>query len=862
MPGISAQALIDRLLSLWVKPTVIPAQPADLFKNQNPENPVLYVFEHKSRSDHAALKVVCQQHELPSPDSSFRLGKTQYTTSTDVLKQSRRRLLSKPAFVPSKKYGELLQEITASQTSDCMIIPVSVYWGQEPDRQNSFWKVFFSEHWEITGRTRKFLITLVHGRHTLLRFSEPMSLRRFLAEAGSTPNPADQSTARLERKLQRLLRVHFRRRRHATLGPDMSHRRMLIQHVVADPDVRHQINEQSKTTSASKSNVNKLHTNAEKYAEEIAADMSHRTARLLHGVLTRLWTQLYDGVELSGLQKLDQIVEGREIVYVPCHRSHIDYLLLSYILYVNGYSLPHIAAGLNLNLPIVGGILRRGGAFFLRRSFAGNKLYAIVFNTYLKELVQRGHSLEYFIEGGRSRSGLLLPAKPGMLSMTVQAYLSEPLRPVVFVPVYFGYEKLLEGRSFTNELAGGKKRKESLLGLFKALNTLREVYGRVYVSIGKPIELNAFLNQHIPDWQSKADTSKNPGSSDGTVSLVKTESYLNMVSTLGREILTNINSAVSVTPVSLVASLLLASPGKASGQQELQDQLELTIKLLKNLYPNNVSGTHSTSLEDESLSIVLPDSQPNTWIEQTSKLGFLKLTDSELGRIVKIKPRQKTSLMYFRNNILHLFVVPSLIACLFTQQRSVSRKRLERLIQQAWPVFCAQYYLSDQALPKMLENSLTAMAQTGLLDIENNRVQRPSESSLQTVLLFRLATLVRPTIEQGYLAAALLAEFSNGVELDEYTHRFRSAAHRFAMTEARDANEVYNKASFQTVIDSLVAIGAVNELDGKLHANKTLHTLGSEIRQVLPDVTRHEMLAAARLAARGDTHELHKNTME
>ena len=848
MPRLPVKGLVDRLLSLWVKPTVIPADPASLFNDTSRQNPVLYVFEHNSRADHAALKIVCHQYQLPDPDSSFRLDSIRYSTSTDVLKRRRRRFLEKSAFVSSDKYGALLKHISENTMVDCLLIPVSVYWGQEPERQNSFWKVFFSEHWEISGRTRKFLTTLVHGRHTLLRFSDPIPLRRFLAESAS-----EQSTERLERKLQRLLRVHFRRRRRATLGPDMSHRRMLIQHVVADTDVRQQINQQLNQDTDSKTNIHKLTDKAEHYAEEIAADMSHRTARLLHRVLTRLWTSLYDGVELSGLQKLDRIVEGHEIVYVPCHRSHIDYLLLSYILYVNGYSLPHIAAGINLNLPVIGGILRRGGAFFLRRSFAGNKLYATVFNTYLKELVQRGHSLEYFIEGGRSRTGLLLPAKPGMLSMTVQAYLSEPVRPIQFIPIYFGYEKLLESRSFTNELAGGKKRKESLLGLFKALKTLREDYGRVYVSVGEPIALNPLLDEHLPQWKLQTPNQKDAPFSVKTTAiddkdeLTKSESYRRMVSTLGNQILTSINAAVSVTPVSLVASLLLAAPGKSSGKSELKQQLELTHKLFTALY--NKTDHYPATADAVSAKIILPDLQPEEWIEHTSQLDFLKVDNSELGQVVKIKPKHLTTLMYFRNNILHTFVVPSLIACVLTQQRSVSKARLERLITQAWSVLSAQYFLDSQAAQHIADNAITAMDQVGLLDIDSNRVQRPSSRSLQSVLLIRLATFVRPTIERSYLAAALLAEFRDGIELNEYEHRFSIAASRFAMTEARDANELYNRASFQTLVDSLLATDAVEKTDNNLLANSVLQSLEFEIRQVLPDATRHEMLAAARLAA-------------
>ena len=177
-----------------------------------------------------------------------------------------------------------------------------------------------------------------------------------------------------------------------------------------------------------------------------------------------LWTRLYDGIEFQHVDTLQQVAEGNEIVYVPCHRSHMDYLLLSYAIYQRGYAVPHIAAGLNLNLPIVGRFLRKGGAFFIRRSFRGNALYTVVFMKYLAAMMARGHSLEYFIEGGRSRTGRLRPPMTGMLSMTVRSYLREPRRPVVFVPVYFGYERIVEGPTYIGELSGRPKEKESILG--------------------------------------------------------------------------------------------------------------------------------------------------------------------------------------------------------------------------------------------------------------------------------------------------------------------------------------------------------------------------------------------------------------
>ena len=181
---------------------------------------------------------------------------------------------------------------------------------------------------------------------------------------------------------------------------------------------------------------------------EIAANYSYAVIRFSDVVLTWLWNRLYKGVELHHFNKFEVNSSGKEVIYVPCHRSHIDYLLLSYLLYEHGHVPPHIAAGENLNMPGLGQFLRRCGAFFMRRSFRGDPLYSAVFDEYLSVMLARGVSIEYFIEGGRSRTGRLLPPKRGMLQMTVRAYLRTPRKPIIFQPVYIGYEQLVEGQSY------------------------------------------------------------------------------------------------------------------------------------------------------------------------------------------------------------------------------------------------------------------------------------------------------------------------------------------------------------------------------------------------------------------------------
>jgi len=288
----------------------------------------------------------------------------------------------------------------------------------------------------------------VNGRNLLLLFGDALPLQPSLAETRGMP--------RGPRRLWRQLRAQLRNQRVATVGPDLSHRRTIVAQVLRTRSVRRAVRGEMQEQGIGRRDALKK---ARHYAFEIAANYSHWFVTLMYGVLSWLWNRLYDGVELANFSSLESVAEGSEVVYVPCHRSHMDYLLLSYVVYHKGFAVPHIAAGINLNMPVVGSFLRRGGAFFLRRSFGGNALYSAVFTKYLGLMMARGHSIEYFIEGGRSRTGRLLKPKGGMLSMTVRSYLRDPRRPVVFVPVYFGYQRLVEGRTYIGELSGGLRRR-------------------------------------------------------------------------------------------------------------------------------------------------------------------------------------------------------------------------------------------------------------------------------------------------------------------------------------------------------------------------------------------------------------------
>jgi len=826
------EKLITSILSWWVKPDVLPVEPHTLL---NPELPVLYVLEKGGVADRAALNLVCEQFNLPLSTNPLNYGQATESSSVDVLRHRRGFVFRRRRLVKSQRLQRLISARLSDAPGEIQIVPVAVYWGRAPDKEQSLWSVLFSENWQIGGRTRKLITTLVYGRDTLLAISEPLSMNALIdSESDSVASASLKKSSSnesinpelLQRKLSRILRVHFRQRRIASLGPDQSHRRMLVSHVLSDQGVREAV--QIAAVEENKK-IERIQVRANNYALEIAADVSYPTVRVLHRVMNRLWTELYDGVKLTGIERLKSVADGREVVYVPCHRSHIDYLLLSYILYINGFSLPHIAAGINLNLPVVGGLLRRGGAFFLRRSFAGNKLYAAVFNAYLKEILQRGHALEYFVEGGRSRTGRSLPPKGGMLAMTAHAYLRNPRTPVVFIPVYFGYERLLEGRAFTSELAGGKKQKESVLALLKSLKTLREDYGNVYVNFGKPIELNTLLDQHRTNWREE------------TIALSRPEWLTPVVDDLGENIMQNINEAACVTPISLLAMGLLSTSQGILGQSDLIDQMQVYHKLF------TASAVGTTA--------VVPPIDFLDAIERGKKLGFVQTSDDPLGTLVSIRPAMAAPMTYFRNNVQHLITVPALLACCFVGNAKRSHQQLLRLVQYAFRFLQNELYLPPQSNEIALNDALDALMACNLIhrtsDHEgatehDTQYRRASGGSIEAVTLTRLSESVMPALERYFLAAAILMQSGDsGLPLSTLATRCQACAERLALTHGRDASELFDKHLHKVLIETLKQTDYVLVEDENIKATEAFLLLATDTRTLVSEQMRHAILHAA-----------------
>jgi glycerol-3-phosphate O-acyltransferase len=801
--------LLRRLLALWVRFKVRPDEAVSHVRDR--DKPVCYVLESHSVTDLAVLQNACVKLKLPRPQKRL-LPRAKDLRSCFYLSRPRGFWDERIDRRPPPQLQEMIAALAADPQLDIELVPVAVYWGRAPQKEASWFRLLFVEDWAITTRASKFMQVLFNGRDTLIEFDEPLSLRVLLGEEGGS--------AVRGRRVARALRTLYAKQRAARIGPDLSHRRTIVNRVLRTRAVRSVVAQEMREKKVTR---RQSMLKARQYAEEIAANYSHAFIRFMEAALARLWNRLYDGVVFGHVETLEQTAEGNEVVYVPCHRSHMDYLLLSYAIYVHGYAIPHIAAGINLNLPIVGRFLRKGGAFFIRRSFRGNALYTVVFMKYLAAIMARGHSIEYFIEGGRSRTGRLLQPKTGMLSMTVRSFLRDPARPIVFIPVYFGYERIVEGATYIGELSGKPKEKESIFGLIRTLRKLREKFGQVHVNLGEPIKLGELLDRYDADWRTRVveDDTRIPWVGAAVDDLAST-------------IMRHINAAAAVTPINLLAITLLATPRLALPKTELLRQMDLYRELMRSFsYSDRVTVTAMTAPEilayGESMKAVSREPHP-------------------LGDIVRMSDESAVLATYYRNNILHLFAMPSLVACAFISNATVRTDDIQRLAWRIYPYIAAELFLrwTENELAGVIVDVLTCLERQGLIEANEDRTdwRRPPPASEKAMQLSLLAQATIQTIERYYLAIAQLVKAGSGkitqIALEE---RCQLTAQRMAMLYGLNSPEFFDRTMFENFIDLLRSRGVIRlSSTGKLEFDEVLMRVAADAQFVLSEQIRHSIL--------------------
>jgi glycerol-3-phosphate O-acyltransferase len=801
---------VREMLGLWVRVTIKPDDAAQAIAGR--ALPPCYVLERGSQTDLAVLNLVCARLGLPSPERRLAVGSRRADKAYFELLRPAGLFRTHPALRAPRYLVQLVGAAAAQPDFDVELVPVAIFWGRAPHKEASLWRLLFAENWLLVGRFRKALNVLVNGRNILVHFGEPVRLREALAE-GMNPQ-------RGVRWMLRHLRGSLRAQRASTIGPDLSHRRTLVAQLLRTADVRAVVRREMQSRGSTRRAALLA---ARKHAVEIAANYSQAFVSFMSVLLGWLWNRLYDGVDFEHVGNLGVSGDGAEIIYVPCHRSHMDYLLLSYVIYHKGFAVPHVAAGINLNLPLIGRLLRKGGAFFIRRTFKGDALYATVFAKYLSFMMTRGHPLEYFIEGGRSRTGRLLAPRTGMLSMTVRAFIDAPRRPVVFMPVHFGYERIVEGRTYIGELSGAPKRKESVFGLVKAfVAVLRSKLGRVHVNLGRPIELAALLSRHDPNWRESPDTASRPGWISAAVD------------DLARQINVEINAAAAVTPVNLVAMAMLATPRQALPEADLVRQVEMYQLLLRDApYGPLVTVTAESGAQ---------------MVRYAESLGLLRRQTQVLGDIMLMDAENAVLATYYRNNILHLFAMPSLLACCFVSNAAMRTVDIHRLVGRVYPYIAAELFLrwEESEVNRVADTLLETFTHLNLLEGNADRSEwrRPPSTSIEAIRLSLLAQATIQTVERYYLAIALLLQAGSGnITQEALELRCHLMAQRMSVLYGLNSPEFFDKSLFRSFIDLLRRRNVVHaSAESKLSFGEPLLAVAADAQLVLSEQIRHSIL--------------------
>lgn len=819
--------MLNLPLKLLVKSKLIPTDPISEL-GLDTSRPTLYVLPYHSKSDLLTLRQQCLAIGLPDPLVNNDINGTQLPAYVFIDDGPRvfRYYSPDPRKESVKIFHAYLDLHRSNPNLDIQMLPASVMFGRSPGREGHT----PAPPLRLLNGIQKFFALLWLGRDSFVRFSPIVSMGVMAQEHGTDTIIAN--------KLARVARIHYSRQRLAAVGPKLPVRQELFNKLLTSKAIEKAVEDESRSK---KIPLKKAQQNAVNMMEEIAANFSYEAVRLTDRVLSWTWNRLYQGINVQHAERVRQLAQdGHEIVYVPSHRSHMDYLLLSYVLYHQGLVPPHIAAGINLNFWPAGPIFRRLGAFFIRRTFKGNKLYSTVFREYLSELFARGYSIEYFVEGGRSRTGRLLEPKTGTLSMTLQAMLRGDSRPIAIVPIYIGYEHVMEVGTYAKELRGAEKEKEGFFSMIRGLRKLRNL-GQGYVNFGQPISLPQYLNKHVPQWRESIDPIE-----------PQRPSWLNpTVSSLADNIMVNINNAAAANAINLCSTALLASRQRALTREQLIEQVECYLQLLRNV-PYTEDAT-------------TPDKTAEQLLEHALQMDKFEVEKDSMGDII-ILPREHAVLMtYYRNNIHHLLVLPSLIASIVLHHEAISRHQIHEQVTQIYPFLKAELFMrfDSGSLVEMVDTLIDELNRQKLVCLKDDDIVTINSPRIRPLQL--LAAGVRETLQRYAITLSLL-NTTPEISRNTLEKESRMLAQRLSVLHGINAPEFFDKAVFSILVETLREEGYIDNDENHIFtANaKKLYSVISrlmspEIRLTiesvsLPDEVSDEILIAESNNEKQDKH--------
>ncbi|MDR3237870.1 MAG: 1-acyl-sn-glycerol-3-phosphate acyltransferase, partial [Spirochaetia bacterium] len=462
-----------------------------------------------------------------------------------------------------------------------------------------------------------------------IHICDPINLKEEIRKSKSGDSAAISSAVR-----DKLSDIYNNEKR-AVLGPVVKSRYEMMEKVLLHKNV---IDEIERLAALKNGSEKKLRKRAFKYFNEISADFSINYISIANKFLGFVFRKIFDGISfnMDDFRTLREASGKAPIIIVPSHKSHVDYLIITCLFYQNKIMSPHVVAGINLNFFPVGHILHHAGAFYMRRSFRGLDLYAVVFKQYVKTLVSERYPIEFFIEGGRTRTGKLLFPKLGILKYLVESVDEGYSDDLMFVPATINYDRVLEENSYSSELKGKEKKKESTVTFVNSSRSmLKRNYGKVRLSINTPISFKE-LRKQFKDKSSETED-------------------------LAMFLARRINEITMVTPFSLVTTAILFSGSRGFSLPILFERVQRLYDYLSFQKAPMASMLTDEGIEKSVQHVI--ESYKNDSIIGLIKMSEVQtLSEKAPDDIFLLNENERIRISFYRNTIIHYLIPVSFMS--------------------------------------------------------------------------------------------------------------------------------------------------------------------------------------------------------
>jgi glycerol-3-phosphate O-acyltransferase len=696
-----------------------------------------------------------------------------------------------------------------------LLVPVLLVWSRRPQKlKPSVWDALFGAP-DAPSAFANAMGFLRNFRRAFLGVGRPLDLKAVLAERAAEPD------AVLARKTRGVLHQRLARELRTAVGPPLKAPSRVREKVLRDRGLRATLEAVARERGQPPAPATR---EAERDLREIASRYDPRFVQLLRPLLAWVFRRLYTSVEVDeeGLARVKRAAAAAPIVLCPSHKSYVDFLVLPLVLYDHGMTPPHVAAGINLAFWPFDGIARRGGAFFIRRKVKGDRIYTAVLRAYVKHLLRDRFPQEFYVEGGRSRTGKLLSPKTGLVSMEVDAWLEGAADDVVFVPIAIDYEKLIEASSYARELAGGEKEKESLRGLLGAVRVLARRYERLYVQFEEPISLREAAQARLGGaagltvddaWGGEearaAAPALEPGGGDAPA-----EAKRRLVQAVANRIAYGITRAVTITPVGLVAAALLSHVRRGIAAPEVARRVELLRYVAAEGGARLARGLAGAPSDPRAAGPIADA------VRRLAADGLVQISVAAGDTIYQVPDERRPVLDYHRNAVIHRYVAPALLAAAARTagaDASVDEVR-ERALWLSRLLKLEFTYQPGVRFDELFEQHLAFLVRVRALARDGDRLRPGAE----TATLGFLAELVRPYLEAYRLAAVTalekLSPSAAAGAADRRTLLAAAMEHGLAAFLAGGIalRESVSKATLENAVEWLVTQGLLDEQGGRL----------------------------------------------